>query len=466
MGRHSRSRDEWDRQEARLRSRWPAIAAAVIIAGIASAAMAADAPPSAEQPFSDTPDSREADQLFEQLLKDPKNIDLTFRYAQAAIKSGNIEGGISSLERLLLLDRNFPGVKIQLAELYASIKSYDVAKSYLAQARDEPGVTPQTLERIQAVQKQIEQASSQTGVSSNVLAGIRYQTNASAEPAGSDIVAGGVPQTLSSIFLHKGAWDVFATGNAAYTTTVADIPIESSAIAYYSKSLGHSELDLGAIEVNSGPRFDINIAGTEYVSLRPYAVANEVMLGESQFLHSAGAGLGLSRSITETLSGSMFYEFRSDWFDSVVLQPAGRTMSGDVHSFGASLGYRVIENGDLSFQASYALTDDVAIGSNKGLVLHLGYSQLINLPAEVHVGPLNLSPFIYWIYSHDDSPDVTVSPTTIDWTNEWRYGITAKLGLTDNIATTFHVVHQVAMSNIDANKTRDTQFIVGVALAY
>ena len=58
-------------------------------------------------PFQNTPEAQEADDLFRQLLKDPKNVDLTFRYAQAAVKSGNIEGAISSLERLLLLDRNF-----------------------------------------------------------------------------------------------------------------------------------------------------------------------------------------------------------------------------------------------------------------------------------------------------------------------------------------------------------------------
>ncbi|MBV9967201.1 MAG: tetratricopeptide repeat protein, partial [Alphaproteobacteria bacterium] len=44
----------------------------------------------------------EADQLFSELLKDPKNVDLTLRYAEAAAKLGNYEAAISSLERLLL----------------------------------------------------------------------------------------------------------------------------------------------------------------------------------------------------------------------------------------------------------------------------------------------------------------------------------------------------------------------------
>src|SRR5438045_3214303 len=74
---------------------------------------------------------RDADQLFEQLLKDPKNIDLTLRYAEAVAKLGNLEAAISSLERLLLLDRNYPGVRLELAQLYLRLNSLEVARSYL-----------------------------------------------------------------------------------------------------------------------------------------------------------------------------------------------------------------------------------------------------------------------------------------------------------------------------------------------
>jgi thioredoxin-like negative regulator of GroEL len=451
----------------RLRTGWPAGGAmAVALLASLSAAALADTPAASEQPFADTPDAREADALFQQLLKDPKNVDLTFRYAQAAIKSGNIEGGISSLERLLLLDRNFPGVKIQLAELYARIHSYDVAKAYLAQARDEPGVNQATLDRIQAVQVQIDRAASPANFSANLLVGLRYQSNASAEPAGSDIIAGGVPQTLSTIYLFKPAWDSFATGNMQYTIDLGGVPVESNAIAYYSKSLGHSVLDLGAIEVNSGPRFDVDAGGFHFFSARPYALANEVTLGESQFLHGVGAGLGIDRQITDQLSGGAFYEFRRDWFSNVALAQDAIAMNANLQSFGTSLSYRVIENGDLNLQVSYAITDETGPDSNKGLVLHPSYSQLINLPPDWGVGPLNVSPFLYWIYSHENSPDAMVSTTSTEWTSEWRYGITLKLGLTDNLAANFHLLHQVSVSNIAADNIRDTQVILGVVFSY
>jgi len=431
-------------------------------AGVPTAAIAETAGPAP-----DSAASRDADVLFQQLLKDPKNVDLTFRYAQAAIKAGNIEAGISSLERLLLLDRNFPGVKIQLAELYGRIHSYDMAKTYLVEAREEPGVTQQVLDRIQDVQTAIDHAAAgPSNLTTTLLVGVRHQTDASAQPAGSDIVAGGVPQTLSTIYLFKSAWDIFATGNVQYITKLGDVPIETNALAYYSKSLGHSTLDLGAVELNSGPRLEADIGDTHLFSARPYAVTNEVSLGESQFLHTAGGGLDIDRNIIGGLSGAAFYEYRRDWFNNVALLPNADMLNADVHSFGGALSYRLIEDGDLHLQGSYARTDDIAAGSNRGLVIHLSYSQLLTLPSNFGVGPLNLSPFVYRIYSHDNDPNPALGPFVFDATNEWRYGLTAKLGFSDNIAANFNFTREVTTSNVAVNRSNDTQLLVGLIFSY
>jgi len=449
------------RQRGRLR---PAALSALLTVGAALAgpAVAADQP----APFADTPAAHEADDLFQQLLKDPKNVDLTFRYAQAAIKSGNIEGGISSLERLLLLDRNFPGVKIQLAELYADLKAYNTAKAYLAQARAEPGVSQETLARIDRVQSEIDRAASKTNYTVNALAGVRYQSNASAEPAGSDIIAGGVPQTLSTIYIRKPGWDLFGTGNIQYIAEIGDLKLETNAIAYYSLAFGHSFLDLGAIEANSGPRFDLDFGGIHFAAARAYAVANEVTLGNSQFLHSAGGGLSLERPLNDKLVASGFYEYRREWFDNVNILPTATLLNADVHSVGAGLLYHVTDDADLNFQTSYALTDNVGIGSNRGLVFHLSYSQLITLPPGWGVGPLNLTPAIYRIYNRDNSPDSGTIPPFVPSTNEWRYGITAKLGLTDELAANLNLVRDVLTSNVVANRGANTQAIVGLIFSY
>jgi hypothetical protein len=127
----------------------------------------------------------------------------------------------------------------------------------------------------------------------------------------------------------------------------------------------------------------------------------------------------------------------------------------------------VIEDGNLGFQISYALTNDFAsVGSNKGLVFHWTYSQLFQLPPEWGVGPLSAAPFLYRIYSRDDELDPAISLTSVPKTNEWRYGFTGKLGLTNNIAANFNVIRQIATSNIPSERERNTQVIFGLVFAY
>jgi tetratricopeptide (TPR) repeat protein len=419
-----------------------------------------------------TPAGTELDEqaiaLFKELLKDPTNVDLNFRYAEAAVKLGNYEGAISALERLLLYNPNFPGVKLELAELYTRLASYNTARAYLDQVESAPDATPQTRARVQAIRDQIERATSPSKFAVNLVTGIRHQSDVSAEPAGSDIVAGGIPLTLSSVILHKPGWDAFLGGNVAHTYDLGDATIESNALVYYSKQFRFSSIDSAAIEVNSGPRFDIGGSGaSKIVSLRPYALASEVLLGNSQFLWDVGAGLSASRPITEQISAAGFYEFRSERFANVGAVPTATDMDADVHSIGGNLSYQILENGNLGLQVSYAINNARrSFASYDAFVVRATYAHSFQLPAEFGVGPLIVSPVLYRIYSWNGAANPAVAPTVIPITQEWRFGVTGELGLTNNLAATAHVIREVIGSNLPSDRSTDTQVIIGLRLSY
>jgi hypothetical protein len=411
----------------------------------------------------------EAIALFKQLLKDPTNVDLNFRYAEAAVKLGNYEGAISAFERLLLYNPNFPGVKLQLAELYTRLASYSTARAYLEQVESAPDATAQTRARVQAIRDQIEHATSPSKFAVNLVTGIRHQSDDSAEPAGSDIVAGGIPLTLSSVILHKPGWDGFLGGNVAHTYDLGDdVTIESNALVYYSRQFRFTSIDSAAIEVNSGPRFDIGGSGaSKIVSLRPYALASEVLLGNSQFLWGVGAGLSAERPITERISAAGFYEFRSERFANVAAVPTATDMDAGVHSVGGNLSYQILENGNLGLQVSYASNNARrSFASYDALVVRATYAHSFQLPAEFGVGPLIISPVLYRIYSWDAAANPAVAPTVIPVTQEWRFGVTGELGLTNNLAATAHVIREVIGSNLPSDRSTDTQVIFGLRLSY
>src|ERR1700681_4876937 len=50
--------------------------------------------------------------LFQQMLADPANLDVTFAYADAAAQLGDNEGAVAALERMLLFNPNLPRVDL------------------------------------------------------------------------------------------------------------------------------------------------------------------------------------------------------------------------------------------------------------------------------------------------------------------------------------------------------------------
>ena len=78
------------------------------------------------------------------MFQDPGNLEKTFSFAGLAIKAGDFEGAISSLERMLILDPNLPRVRYELGVLYFKLGSYDVAATYFEELLEDKN-TPKAL---------------------------------------------------------------------------------------------------------------------------------------------------------------------------------------------------------------------------------------------------------------------------------------------------------------------------------
>lgn len=71
------------------------------------------------------------DAAFQETLRKPADPPTLLRYAEAAIKIGDLEGAISALDRLLLIDGDNPDVQLELGVLYFRLGSMEAARSYL-----------------------------------------------------------------------------------------------------------------------------------------------------------------------------------------------------------------------------------------------------------------------------------------------------------------------------------------------
>jgi tetratricopeptide (TPR) repeat protein len=89
----------------------------------------------------------EFDQTFNKMLDNPADVDLTMHYANLAIQLENYEAAIPPLERILLFNPNLPRVKQELGVLYYKLNSFEMAKSYLLDAKKSKDVPADVVAR-------------------------------------------------------------------------------------------------------------------------------------------------------------------------------------------------------------------------------------------------------------------------------------------------------------------------------
>ena len=236
----------------------------------------------------------EVDLLFKQILVNPKNLDLTFRYAELSSALGDYEAAIGALERMLFYNQQLPRVELELGLIYFRLGSYELARNHFEKAIAGADTPDQVRQRVNAFLREIARRISPNQYSVYGQVGLRYQTNANAGPNSSIVHALGNDATLSSQFLRKPDWNRFALISARYAydfETQRGDTWESGITAYYSSQWTFSRLNLGLVEVETGPR--LSLGGGAALTVHPYVLGTVATLADRQYLSGGGAGASL-----------------------------------------------------------------------------------------------------------------------------------------------------------------------------
>ena len=87
------------------------------------------------------------DAAFQQSMDKPSDPEVLAKFAELAVQVGDIEGAISALDRLLLINADQPDVKLELGVLYYRLGSIEAARTYLEGARTSSQASNETKER-------------------------------------------------------------------------------------------------------------------------------------------------------------------------------------------------------------------------------------------------------------------------------------------------------------------------------
>lgn len=81
------------------------------------------------------------ERMYQQLMANPADLDLTLAYAELAVEIGDYEAAIPPLERLLISNPGASKLKLELGILYYLLGSHDVSKTYLIEAKQSAKAT-------------------------------------------------------------------------------------------------------------------------------------------------------------------------------------------------------------------------------------------------------------------------------------------------------------------------------------
>lgn len=427
------------------------------IAGLACAAalltlaptVGAQTPPTASAVPADDP---ELDRLFERMLRDPANLDIMFQYAQRAVEIGNYDAAVGTLSRMLLFNPDLPRVRLELGAIYFQMGSYEAARTYLTQAMAAKDMPPEIRERASSLLAEIDRRTARSIFAGSLTGGARWQQNANSGPGGAQVRALGQDATLSNEFLRRSDWNVFGLAQVQHTynpMTIGGDVLESTAVLYGTRQNRLKTLNVGLVEVTTGPRFALGDSGPGKATLRPYALGNFVTLGDVYYYHTIGGGIGLTQEFGPRVLGEVLFERRQKHFNNSEARPFASDQSGDENSL--FLSTRILTTSDT------LLSLGAGVAGNNAREVYRAYSQYFGAASFTYFFDPEFWPVSQpWAITASASryltdyngPEPAVDPNITRVDHEWRFGLLGTVPVTDSLSLLAQAQRYIVNSNL------------------
>jgi len=452
------------------------VPAALVVAGLAGGPLyAQDLSPAERAQL-----QAKKEQLFQQSLRDPGNLDITFAYADAAAKLGDNEAAVSALERMLLFNPNLPRVELELGALYFRMGSYDSARTYFerAAAANPPA---DVQERIQTYLAEISRRSAPQRFTGYAFFGAQYQTDANV--AGSASIAfPGVVINLLPQFVKRRDYDFFATGSVLYSYDLGNQSadtLEVGTTAYVNHYGVTERLNLGFVEGTVGPRFNFRepLPGVSSASLKPYLIGNEVTLGNHQYFDTWGLGGEATALAWEDLRFKSTFEFRQKTFTNAPDRPLSNGFNGSDKLVTVSLNkpVAIVPDSDLTLEFDFLNQDTMPLPdpvtplpyfSNDAYAIAGAYHIRYDDPTMFFRHPLETNFALSRSWAYYAAPDPCCGVASNRFDRRWRFGVAQTFPVTGDIAVVLQLQRDIVSSNVPLYHYTNNSVLLGSQIRF
>lgn len=354
---------------------------------------------------------------FQETLRDPGNLDALFRFASLAVETGDLEGAVSALERMLILNPDQPRVRMELGILYFRLGSYQAARTYLETAVASPALPPDQRARAEDFLAESKKRLDPSYFAGEAFFGWRYQSNANLGPANANVLLFGAPANLNQSATGTPDWGVVSTVQVMHRYDLGTQDrgaLETQFAGYANRQFQLSTTNVAQVQLTTGPRFQVFSGTFEDMTVKPFLNIGYVWLYDTPYYGAWGGGLEGTLQVTNRLRNvSTFSTQQQDhpntWYLLANNQYSGTAYIGTttfeyavnpaVNLFGTGMASR--------FQASFTPAQGYMLWSLGGGMAFRFADPLFGSLHPWSIGVVYTQQ--WWTY---DAPDPTVDPTT------------------------------------------------------
>jgi tetratricopeptide (TPR) repeat protein len=357
------------------------------------------------------------DAAFQEMLAQPANLDVLFKFASLASETGDLEGAVSALERMLLINPELPRVRLELGVLYYRLGSYEVSRTYLESALKTPNLPPEVRERAEKFMADVASKEKPSHFSGDFFLGWRYQSNANLGPATSNILLFGQIASLNQAAVGTPDWGVVSSAQIRHTYDLGrqdKSAIETQLSAYVNRQFTNNVANVTLLDLTTGPRFQIFNGTFEDVTLKPFFSGGYIWVNDAPYYGSYGSGLEAGILLSDRLRNVTSFQWRRHDHTNNWYLPTNSQYRGVEYTGTTGLQFALANNVTLfaTGTATRYLTDQTPAqsyslyGGGGGMSFRFADPVLkTNLPWTVTLSVTEN----WWSY---DAPDVQVDPNT------------------------------------------------------
>ena len=407
-------------------------------------------------------DASEQQALFQRMVRQPTNHEITFEYAKVATARGDYEAAIGALERLLFYNPRLTQVKYELGALYFRLGSYEMAKRYFKEALASPDLNPETRRRIEAYLPDANKQLQPSRLSGFAQTGLRAQSNASFAPSSNALLFNGNTLSLPA-GQKKSDTNWFGLAGVSHDYDLGnqrgDV-LETRFVGYLTQQDRLSQLNVGLFDVSFGPRLALAPGLLPGATIKPYVVGGNTWIDNRSYLSSTGAGVDVRLPVNNRFTFGPAFEWRRNDFNSIPVVSSFNSGNSYTTSLGSS--WQISQTVRLDSRGLYR-TGDAAFaynafdqwGAESALTFEFGP------PAAWITRNWSVSPFVKYLETKFGAPNPLIDPAVAQHDTLWSTGVIFNAPLTSTIGLSTAIQYDHTSSTIQNYRLNNFSVMFG-----